>query len=123
MSIRITGVESAVARVGKYANTDAMARSAAAGCEVVRHKLRSDFLAGQSVNIVTSRLIGSWNIWQYESPVPGANLYTDVFYARFLEYGTQRIRPRRFLKEATAAARPGIKPAVLEAWRSAIASS
>jgi len=118
MSITVKGIDNAVARVGRYGSTQAMVAATHAGCEAVRHVLRSDFISGQYLNIRSSRLIGSWEIWDFDTPAPGSHLYTDVFYARILEYGPYR--GRSYFHDAVAASREKIRPAALEAWRAGV---
>jgi HK97 gp10 family phage protein len=117
MSVRIRGIQGAVDSVGKYAKPEAMVASALAVAEMEKGVLVNEFLSGVPVGVRSGALRDSWHIWSFDTPVPGAVLYSDLYYARLLEYGTSTMQPRNFLKSAVAAARPKVKQTALDAWR------
>jgi hypothetical protein len=119
MKVEIGGAQKLFRNLENLGNTLHMVEAAKAGCHFVKRVMIADFLSGQLVNIRTGGLIESWRVWDFDLPEPGAQLYSDLFYARIVNYRRRAGGgpPRDYLGAAVKAARPRLKQIALEAWR------
>jgi hypothetical protein len=119
MSVTLTGTPSLFRRMNRYGSSQKAANVAKAVGEHVRRVLRDRVISGQVVNVRSSELIGSWDVIDFELPFPGATLFSDVFYARIVNYRRRAGGgpPRLYLQHAIRLARPGIHDVAAKAWR------
>ena len=119
MSLRLRGTTSLFRRLDRYGSSEKAAKIAKAVGTHVKQVLRDRVISGQVVNIRSSELIGSWDVIDYELPFPGATLFSDVFYARIVNYRHRSGGgpPRLYLQHAIRLARPNVHDVAVKAWR------